>query len=230
MANIRSPQAQGISRDDEPAPNPVTVRDHLMLGLTTEIARNFIMFELGWWKAKKLGNSGDPKRDVTQEIDYAKGLALRSTYEDVDKWIGTAYPGRITDYDLNVQTRYWLKRNDYEEMSVCEAILKRGKMRWACWEGQHTKGGMGKVRSLEELGTDTYGNGNINRIGEAQVFLSHVQVESPEWTIRAMATINGRIEFAKRVPQKQSTIWLDTFSLRQCAKNDFEPEEVIALI
>lgn len=62
-------------------------------------------------------------------------------------------------------------------------------------------------------------------IGRAEAFLSHVQSEHPMITLRAMARAS-RGTYAREAEY----IWVDYFSLHQCQKNSFEPEEVVALV
>ena len=67
-------------------------------------------------------------------------------------------------------------------------------------------------------------------IGEAEVFLSHVQAESPDETLRAMRNINNRGGPARRGTKHEgSKVWVDYFCLRQL-RQDFKPEEIEELI
>jgi len=67
-------------------------------------------------------------------------------------------------------------------------------------------------------------------IGEAEVFLSHVQAESPSETLNAMRIIDGRLGPARRgVKHPYSKVWVDYFCLRQL-KNDFQTQQVEQLI
>ena len=63
-------------------------------------------------------------------------------------------------------------------------------------------------------------------IGETEVFLSHVQAESPDETLNAMRIIDFRGGPARRGTKHQiSKIWVDYFCLRQL-KNDFQTKQV----
>ena len=67
-------------------------------------------------------------------------------------------------------------------------------------------------------------------IGEAEVFLSHVQAESPAQTLTAMFDIDGRYGAARMGTKHYgSKIWVDYFCLRQL-KNDFQTKQVEQLI
>ena len=67
-------------------------------------------------------------------------------------------------------------------------------------------------------------------IGELEVFLSHVQAESPSDTLHAMFNINGRNGPARRgTKHRNSKIWVDYFCLRQL-QNDFQTKQVEQLI
>ena len=67
-------------------------------------------------------------------------------------------------------------------------------------------------------------------VGEAELFLSHVQAESPEDTWRAMDRIHGRSGPARRGTKHEgSIVWVDYFCLRQL-RNDFKPEQIAELI
>jgi len=67
-------------------------------------------------------------------------------------------------------------------------------------------------------------------VGEAEVFLSHVQAETPKQTRNAMYGIDYRLGPARRgTKHKGSKVWVDYFCLRQL-KNDFKPEEIEELI
>ena len=66
-------------------------------------------------------------------------------------------------------------------------------------------------------------------IGTAEVFLSHVQAESPDETLRAMRNIDKRFGVARKLQYDKSKIWLDYVSLRQL-QNDFKPEQIVELI
>ena len=84
-------------------------------------------------------------------------------------------------------------------------------------------------------------------IGEAEVFLSHVQAESPSETLRAMGDIDGaRADIGVRpwehgaqaapytivdgvITAHTEKIWVDYFCLRQL-RNDFKTQQVEQLI
>ena len=67
-------------------------------------------------------------------------------------------------------------------------------------------------------------------VGEAEVFLSHVQAESPNETLNAMNSIDKRQGEARRgTKHTGSKIWVDYFCLRQL-KNDFKTQQVEQLI
>jgi len=67
-------------------------------------------------------------------------------------------------------------------------------------------------------------------IGEAEIFLSHVQAESPSQTLFAMDHINRRIGPARKGTKGyNSKVWVDYFCLRQL-KNDFKTQQVEQLI
>ena len=67
-------------------------------------------------------------------------------------------------------------------------------------------------------------------IGETEVFLSHVQAESPQETLKAMRKINIRQGPARRgTKHLHSKIWVDYFCLRQL-QNDFQTQQVEQLI
>ena len=67
-------------------------------------------------------------------------------------------------------------------------------------------------------------------IGETEVFLSHVQAESPSETLHAMYDIDIRQGPARKgTKHKGSKIWVDYFCLRQL-KNDFQTKQVEQLI
>jgi len=67
-------------------------------------------------------------------------------------------------------------------------------------------------------------------IGEAEVFLSHVQAESPHNTLYAMYNIEARQGAARRgTKHRGSKVWVDYFCLRQL-KNDFQTQQVEQLI
>ena len=67
-------------------------------------------------------------------------------------------------------------------------------------------------------------------VGEAEVFLSHVQAESPEQTLYAMESISYRRGPARRGTKHEgSKVWVDYFCLRQL-RNDFRPEQIEELI
>ena len=67
-------------------------------------------------------------------------------------------------------------------------------------------------------------------VDEAEVFLSHVQAESPSETLRAMWNIDERRRTARRgTKHANSKIWVDYFCLRQL-RNDFKTEQVEQLI
>ena len=67
-------------------------------------------------------------------------------------------------------------------------------------------------------------------VGEAEVFLSHVQAESPWETLIAMERIDlrrGPARFGTK--HEGSKVWVDYFCLRQL-RNDFKPEQIEELI
>ena len=67
-------------------------------------------------------------------------------------------------------------------------------------------------------------------VGEAELFLSHVQAESPFDTWYAMSTIDHRFGAARRGTKHEgSIVWVDYFCLRQL-RNDFKPEQIAELI
>ena len=67
-------------------------------------------------------------------------------------------------------------------------------------------------------------------VGEAEVFLSHVQAESPSETELAMRNIDFRNGPARRGTKHEgSKVWVDYFCLRQL-RNDFKPEIIEELI
>ena len=67
-------------------------------------------------------------------------------------------------------------------------------------------------------------------VGEAELFLSHVQAESPLDTCHAMDRIHDRVGAARRGTKHQgSIVWVDYFCLRQL-RNDFKPEQIAELI
>ena len=73
-------------------------------------------------------------------------------------------------------------------------------------------------------------------VGEIEVFLSHVQAESPLETLRALQSIDcrGKREDMPRGPARKlkhegSKVWVDYFCLRQL-RNDFKPEQIEELI
>jgi len=67
-------------------------------------------------------------------------------------------------------------------------------------------------------------------VGEAEVFLSHVQAETPEETFRAMISIAARFGPARMgTKHRNSKIWVDYFCLRQL-RNDFQPNQIEELI
>ena len=67
-------------------------------------------------------------------------------------------------------------------------------------------------------------------IGEAEVFLSHVQAESIFQTLDAMDNIDQRVGPARKGTKHQnSKVWVDYFCLRQL-KNDFQTQQVEQLI
>ena len=69
-------------------------------------------------------------------------------------------------------------------------------------------------------------------VGEADVFLSHVQAEHPRESLGAMANIDERRGAARRGTKHMgSKIWVDYFCLRQATKaGDFKPDQVVELI
>ena len=66
-------------------------------------------------------------------------------------------------------------------------------------------------------------------VGEAEVFLSHVQAEHPAETFAAMLRVDNRSGAARQLKKRDSLIWVDYFSLRQC-RPDFEAIEIMRLI
>jgi hypothetical protein len=66
-------------------------------------------------------------------------------------------------------------------------------------------------------------------VGDAEVFVSHAQVEGPGLTIDLMTIVNHAQGRMANVPRQEARQWVDFFSLRQCA-SDFAPREVYALI
>ena len=67
-------------------------------------------------------------------------------------------------------------------------------------------------------------------IGEAEVFLSHVQAEFPGDTLDAMRNIHDRLGPARKgTTHRGSKVWVDYFCLRQL-KNDFQTQQVEQLI
>jgi len=67
-------------------------------------------------------------------------------------------------------------------------------------------------------------------VGEAEVFLSHVQAESPKETLKAMRYIDKRLGPARRgTKHRGSKILVDYFCLRQL-RNDFQPNQIEELI
>ena len=67
-------------------------------------------------------------------------------------------------------------------------------------------------------------------VGEAELFLSHVQAEGPYDTWDAMGRIDGRLGAARRGTKHEgSIVWVDYFCLRQL-RNDFKPEQIAELI
>jgi len=67
-------------------------------------------------------------------------------------------------------------------------------------------------------------------VGEAEVFLSHVQAEHPKETQNAMVRISDRAGPARRGTKHEgSKVWVDYFCLRQL-RNDFKPEQIEELI
>ena len=67
-------------------------------------------------------------------------------------------------------------------------------------------------------------------VGEAELFLSHVQAESPIDTWGAMSMIHYRQGPARRgTKHRGSIVWVDYFCLRQL-RNDFKPEQIAELI
>ena len=86
----------------------------------------------------------------------------------------------------------WLAENGKEGQSVCEVLMSRGG--W--WTDK---------RNYPEL--NKYG---WSHVGPAEVFLSHVQLEDPNDTFRAVKDIGNRSTTARRgTKHRDSRIWLE---------------------
>ena len=80
----------------------------------------------------------------------------------------------------------WLGANDVKGLSVCEVLLSRGG--W--WTEKNVHG--------------------EPRVGRAEVFLSHVQLEHPDETMDAVNNIHSRLGVARRGTKHMgSRIWLE---------------------
>ena len=89
------------------------------------------------------------------------------------------------------------------------------------WLRKNNAEGKSVCEVLKERGWD---------IDEPEVFLSHVQAETPTDTLDAMHRIDKRIGAARRgTKHTGSKIWVDYFCLRQL-QNDFKTEQVVQLI
>ena len=128
-----------------------------------------------------------------ENLSVAEINSVRKNYTADLNWIMRDYGDRLTGYDLAESVKVWLRVNNAEEQSVCEVLRERG------WR------------------TSSAGRGS--GVGDADVFLSHVQAELPSITLEAMSRIDSRFGVARKGTKRVgSRIWVDFFSLRQwCA-------------
>jgi len=142
---------------------------------------------------------------------------MRKLVEAPD-WLSEAFKDKLTCYDLNLAIRKWLKDTGNEDKSVCEVLQAEGFK-------EHTFLGQA-LGHYREGGQAPKGLEGRPAVGEAQAFQSHVQSESPYDLFTAMSSLS----IGKAGTKPGAAIWVDSFSLRQCASNEFSPAEVVSLI
>jgi len=108
----------------------------------------------------------------------------------------------VLNFTSGVSLCAWLDKNDaFKGLSMCEAVLIHPKFK----------------RAREY-------------VGEADVFWSHVQCESVKSTFRHMIHIRGDHYTRFFGDWPEDIVWLDMFSLRQRAWDDFNVDATLELI
>ena len=200
------PQEAGAPAETELRPAIVTqpledveIRDHMNLGISLEGAVRFLQHQLGL----------NPDGSAFGSNESCSVQNVRERYASRDcqheyNWISLEYPDHLTGYDLIQCIKQWLRQQGAADKSVCEVLLERGN-NW-----------------------DLLGGTNPGRkppVGQAEIFLSHVQAEPPLDTLCLMRKIDhGHAGVSSKCFQ-----WLDYFSLRQC-QSDFKAPEIVKLI
>jgi hypothetical protein len=172
------------------------VREHLLLGINYPGMRRFLVEELRMGVVEPGGLVFKPVQEVRNFGGYC-------TDGSPDSWIATAFPDKLTCYDLNAMVKKWLKDNNAMDKSVCEVLQERGYMD-------------------EDNVTQDYSH---PAVGKAKEFLSHTQIEHPFNVDSMMAMIAMSHGGSHRPP-----VWIDAFCLRQWCSGEFDPVEIVELI
>jgi len=193
------------------------VRNHLRLGIRFDDAEAYVKQLLACESKKCCSRINLSKLDVNAVREKLKN---HTEYKADDKddglgnaghgWIQKEYPKKLTGYDLLVAIKCWLREKNkqrqmhdlegnQDEQSVCEVLQDSKSFYKGCG------------------------------VGQAEVFISHVQGEHPADTLRTMAQAHRREGNLAHIGKLHAFQWVDYFSLRQLA-NDFNPREICNLI
>eukprot|EP00929_Paragymnodinium_shiwhaense_P059229 TRINITY_DN29660_c0_g1_i1.p1 TRINITY_DN29660_c0_g1~~TRINITY_DN29660_c0_g1_i1.p1 ORF type:complete len:521 (+),score=54.84 TRINITY_DN29660_c0_g1_i1:105-1667(+) len=136
-------------------------------------------------------------KGFSREAFFANKLGRSSTKPQED-WITPAYGPALTGYDFGNCIRQWHKATGNEEISSAEYLQQEDYQQ-------------------EE---DTPG------VGDPRIFLSHVQSEPLEATLKVTESY---LWAEARLKHGVVYFWLDYVILRQCM-NDFEPSHIVSVI
>ena len=165
-------------------------------------------------------------------------LLLAPTYSAALKFIQTELGGPWKKVGYSVATAKWTSlsaadvraiRSDYPE-SLSWIATKYGDRLTGYDLAEAIKVWLKKNNAEDKSVCEVLKERGWEGVGEAEVFLSHVQAESPEETLEAMLNIHSRQGPARKgTKHRGSKIWVDYFCLRQL-KNDFQTKQVEQLI
>jgi len=188
------------------------VRNHLRLGIQFDAADAFVKKILACQSSKCCSKMDLSKIDVRAVREMLKN---DPDYDDEDDlgsagvgWIQKEYPNNLTGYDLLVGIRCWLRKQKRERQTDDPESNQHEQS--VCEEKQGTK--------------------RFSGVGKADVFMSHAQSENPVDTLKLMAQAHKRDGNLAKIPKLHAFQWVDYFSLRQLASNDFVRKEICNLI
>ena len=179
----------------------VPIREHLLLGISHEAVRSFLIDELRVCEQQYEG----AYRLHWHSAEQVRARWGYCAHGEPDEWIKDVSPTVLTCHDLGACVRKWLAAQGAHDKSVCEVLRDRGV------KGQTMTGCCRRLRPA---------------VSDAQVFVSHTQRESANSLSCALWWVDGGMKGLR----PSSYMWVDLFSLRQNMWNEWRPNEVVALI